>query len=244
MRLAWLDGLLRPRRVLELDPWCSGAPVRELASGNRVRLDDALLEGELVRWSAEVRALPPEARRDGRLLAKHRLGCVLLGSVQRLFPRDRVVYVSPLSGEPWTPRRPRVLLKLGIWRSGHVFVDREWEPNRRCRVVHYLRSGTFVDSTPGLSRCPLDCGATWPERAEFTDGTLLWPECLAHLVEVHEARLPERFLAHMAQNDFAIRCDPEDVVSYAADLTWWRSWYCDQIRVRRDPSRMPVVRQA
>lgn len=65
----------------------------------------------------------------------------------------------------------------------------------------------------GHSRCRF-CDA--PVGAlEFSDGVFLWPEGLAHYVEEHDVRLPERFVRHL-------RAMVEKLEDADVDDSWWQ----------------------
>src|SRR5688572_18970941 len=100
----------------------------------------------------------------------------------------------------------RRLEAIGYWAYHHApsayphpqrLVGR-WQPARRAAVVAYLRAGAVFESYRARSWCRFACGA--PDRVmghrDLFDGTWVWPEGLAHYVEVHAVRLPERFVRH------------------------------------------------
>ncbi|MBE7448306.1 MAG: hypothetical protein HS111_05295 [Kofleriaceae bacterium] len=72
-----------------------------------------------------------------------------------------------------------------------------WDPEARARVVAYLRAGARLHAFAGHSHCRFACGArpSVMGRRDLTDGDQVWPEGLAHYVEVHGVRLPERLVA-------------------------------------------------
>lgn len=109
---------------------------------------------------------------------------------------------------------------IGYWRNErhpeypdpHDFVDANWDEDQREVVAGYLDNGTYLRGFMGLSPCR-HCGAP-NGSGEFTDGTLVWPEGLAHYVRDHLVRLPvsiERYVL-----DSAERLEAE-VVTY----DWW-----------------------
>lgn len=75
------------------------------------------------------------------------------------------------------------------------FVDERTDPAQRARMVRYLTEAPEVASFRGHSPCRL-CqehnGST-----DRSDGTFLWPEGLAHYVDVHHVRLPFAFVEHI-----------------------------------------------
>ena len=73
-----------------------------------------------------------------------------------------------------------------------------WQPARRAAVAAYLRSGTVFERYGGLSYCRFHCGVANRELGvcDLFDGQWIWPSGLAHYVEAHDVRLPERFVRH------------------------------------------------
>lgn len=113
------------------------------------------------------------------------------------------------------------LVRIGYWRLGgsgdwpdpHALVDLEWDPDERAEVASYLRRGFIARRYLGLSRCRF-CDS--PVGAlELSDGVFLWPEGLAHYVEAHAVRLPERFMNR-------VRVVTESLESAEVDEQWWR----------------------
>ncbi len=115
----------------------------------------------------------------------------------------------------------------------HALVGR-WQPDRRAAVAAYLRSGTVFERYGGLSYCRFHCGV--PNRAlgtyDLFDGQWIWPSGLAHYVEAHDVRLPERFVRHaLRRRDAATDQRPApmrprqrlNTVDIAPWLAWSRS---------------------
>lgn len=113
------------------------------------------------------------------------------------------------------------LVLIGYWRSDRHpewpdprdFVDPRWDQEERHVTRHYLSSGTVARAYMGLSECRL-CGAQ-NGALEFTDGTFLWPQGLAHYVDEHAVRLPQRIVDHAVRR---IR----DLEDQPVDDRWWR----------------------
>lgn len=113
------------------------------------------------------------------------------------------------------------LMRIGYWRSGSglrcpdpaTFVDLSWDAHDRQKIIAYLRSGTVPWVAAGQSTCRM-CGVT-NGSAEFTDGTYVWPEGLAHYVDEHHVRLPEAVLEHIRR-----RWD-ELLEESIVDDEWW-----------------------
>lgn len=65
-------------------------------------------------------------------------------------------------------------------------------------MVAYLRAGATFERYRGGTFCRFGCGvdAAALGRRDLFDGAWVWPEGLAHYVEAHGVRLPERFVRH------------------------------------------------
>jgi len=66
----------------------------------------------------------------------------------------------------------------------------------------------------GLSPCRI-CGRN-NGSLEYTDGTYLWPQGLAHYVDEHEVRLPDEFVRHAIDRVAALD-------AATVDQSWWIS---------------------
>jgi hypothetical protein len=98
---------------------------------------------------------------------------------------------------------PSVLQRIGLWSGPNTppglpdvdrFIRREPSEDHEA-VLAYLQNGTAVMWYMGFSTCRV-CGER-NGNAELTDGRLLWPEGLAHYVEVHHIELPTEVRAAM-----------------------------------------------
>jgi hypothetical protein len=96
----------------------------------------------------------------------------------------------------------------------HETLDSSWDGLDRHRTATFLSSGTVALEYRGLSHCRF-CHIQNGSR-EFSDGTYLWPEGLAHYVKDHGVRLPEEFVRHATR---AI----DSLESADVDQDWWRS---------------------
>lgn len=103
----------------------------------------------------------------------------------------------------------------------------KWRARDRARVVAYLRGGSTFESYRSGTSCRFACGI--PSRAlgrrDLTDGVWVWPEGLAHYVEAHSVRLPERFLRHALERRRppVVRfSDREGLIDDASWLAWGR----------------------
>jgi hypothetical protein len=114
------------------------------------------------------------------------------------------------------------LIRIGYWRAEHApewpdvhdFIDQSWSENERNVVSAYLLSGTAVRHCMGFSPCRI-CGKQNGNK-EFSDGTFIWPEGLAHYIDEHAVRLPPRVVEHA--------CDAMDrLESATVDASWWES---------------------
>lgn len=95
------------------------------------------------------------------------------------------------------------LIRIGYWRSEQRpalphpsrFVDPSWDVDERDLTIEYQRGGLPVVHMMGYSACRM-CELKENGTSEFTDGTYLWPQGLAHYVQEHEVRLPAVFAEH------------------------------------------------
>lgn len=87
-------------------------------------------------------------------------------------------------------------------------IDPAWAVDERPQLVEYLRTGCRHSTYFGFSFCRLDSVCHIPREqmgsADLTDGEWVWPEGLAHYVEVHQIRLPDDFLDHARANAFRV----------------------------------------
>ena len=117
----------------------------------------------------------------------------------------------------------QALTLIGYWRwerdpalpDPSDFVDKAWDHQERSLVASYLESGRLFRRFGGFSTCRI-CGERNGAK-EYTDGTFLWPEGLAHYVREHSVRLPARVVDHIVQ-----KAD-EDFDQQIVDEVWWRS---------------------
>src|SRR5262245_61778483 len=115
----------------------------------------------------------------------------------------------------------KVLRLIGYWNDStqpqelpHVcdFVCADLDITVQQSVAAYLRSGTVFVAAAGFSFCRL-CGEV-NGSTEQTDGEhFVWPEGLAHYVEVHGVNLPDEVAAVATRGAAAV-----------VDLDWfWRA---------------------
>ncbi|WP_028708117.1 hypothetical protein [Propionicicella superfundia] len=93
-------------------------------------------------------------------------------------------------------------------------VDTAWDEDERHATWFYFASGTLFRTYMGYSPCRI-CGRD-NGAAEYTDGTYVWPEGLAHYIYDHAVRLPEDLVRHARR-----RLDTLEGSGVAAD--WWMS---------------------
>jgi hypothetical protein len=128
---------------------------------------------------------------------------------------------------------------VGYWRTAppaeylglpepRALVTPGWEPERRDRLVAYLRAGTLLASYAGFSSCRFaDC--QHPERdrlgnTDLTDGAWVWPEGLWHYVRDHAVRLPDELVARAAAHGFAAPAPSDAAAQLAPDAAFWLRW--------------------
>jgi hypothetical protein len=120
------------------------------------------------------------------------------------------------------------LIRIGYWNSSHEtgwpdvleMIDESVPQLDRFRVVDYLRRGMLAERYRGYSWCRI-CGLEENGSCEFTDGTYIWPEGLAHYVSEHYVKLPDAFRAHVDARVAEMR---EAVI----DTSWWASVGADR----------------
>jgi hypothetical protein len=112
---------------------------------------------------------------------------------------------------------PRAQRLIGTWDAS------------RATVLDYLRSGRVFASYRGYSFCRFSCGIASRQMGhrDLSDGVFVWPEGLAHYLEVHQVRLPEPFVAHALSGS---ACPPRkiDVTRHRIDETHWLAWGREQ----------------
>ena len=115
------------------------------------------------------------------------------------------------------------LMLVGYWAGPHAgadlplvdrMIDTGWDADERDEVAAYVANGTVARGYMGFAECRV-CGQP-NGNLEFTDGTYVWPEVLAHYVAQHGVRLPQEFVSHVARSVERIEgADRED--------SWWKS---------------------
>ncbi|WP_149866996.1 hypothetical protein [Solirubrum puertoriconensis] len=129
---------------------------------------------------------------------------------------------------------PEHLIGVGFWYSFYEpdlpapsqFVDEHWSTEERRRVLSYLQQGRKLNYWAGYSWCRFQCGEPDDNMgsADLTDGTYCWPEGLAHYIERHHVKLPERIVAHILSQpsfpDIAAALVPESI---PVDISWWKT---------------------
>ncbi len=128
------------------------------------------------------------------------------------------------------------LRAVGYWRASdgldylmypdpRDLVDPDWCLDYRARIVRYLRSGNPLVQWRGMSNCRFGCGSNGSRC--LTDNEWVWPEGLAHYVEVHLVRLPAEFVESMTRRRWAVpeleavaETHPEE----RCDFSFWESW--------------------
>ena len=134
------------------------------------------------------------------------------------------------SPEPRVSAEPADLTLIGYWLGPSALgwpdvrdcVDPSWDKRERQTVIAHLRKGTRFRAFLGLSMCRFCSVANG--ASEQTDGTYYWPEGLAHYLEKHGVRLPQRFVGHVLRGR-GVRpqvrrrdCGADTALSE----TWWK----------------------
>lgn len=111
---------------------------------------------------------------------------------------------------------------IGYWRAEgdtsspypdpRDWIDPDWDEVERDRTWFYFVSGTLFRAFMGYSPCRI-CGEN-NGAVEYTDGTYVWPEGLAHYVYDHAVRLPDVVVSHARRR-------LRDVEGLDPDTDWW-----------------------
>jgi hypothetical protein len=143
---------------------------------------------------------------------------------------DKRMKTAPSDGAPMKPMDVKL---IGYWRNESDpswpdpawFVDEQWDVNARQLVADYLRAGTVYCVACGVSWCRFRCGVSGVGSAEQTDGVYVWPEGLAHYVEQHSVRLPDKFVRHAttSQPDPSLSTIVFGPANFSADFAWWKN---------------------
>jgi len=114
------------------------------------------------------------------------------------------------------------LTLIGYWRADgdrtsdypdpRDWVDADWDEDERHATGFYFATGTLFRTFMGYSPCRI-CGQN-NGAVDYTDGTYVWPEGLAHYIYDHAVRLPDELIAHARQ-----RLDSLEGRDVASD--WW-----------------------
>lgn len=99
----------------------------------------------------------------------------------------------------------------------------------RAALTQHLREGLMLERYRGYSWCRFSCGIADSNMGsgDLTDGTWVWPEGLAHYVEVHNVVLPQEFIDHvLAGASFTMPVESEPY-----DDEYWIKW-CSRHRSR------------
>jgi hypothetical protein len=108
-----------------------------------------------------------------------------------------------------------------------------WNQADMPSVLAYLRAGQEWIRFHGWSYCRFDCGIAPSALGDrdLTDGVWVWPEGLAHYVEVHSVRLPDEFIDHLRSQGWRVPAEPiARWVDRAAadrpgvDVSFWIAW--------------------
>lgn len=116
---------------------------------------------------------------------------------------------------------------LEYWPDPVLFVDDEADTASQRRVSDYLCAGTPFAAAAGYSLCRL-CGVR-NGSAELTDGRyFVWPEGLAHYIDVHNVRLPAEVTELMDQLPASVDLEAFErelleTEQIVIDTAWWHS---------------------
>lgn len=96
-------------------------------------------------------------------------------------------------------------------------VDRDWNPEDKNLLVRYLNSSPIAVVAPMQNvKCGY-CDEKVTTSCYRSDGELLWPDSLGHLIEKHFFVLPEVFVLHIRLMKYI----PPSSVSVAVETLPW-----------------------
>lgn len=76
-------------------------------------------------------------------------------------------------------------------------IDPTWAPDDLDKLVRYLGTAPVVVAAQEAGANCFKCGEWLQGSAYHSDGVLLWPDDLAHMVEKHHFVLPDAWVAHI-----------------------------------------------
>ncbi len=106
------------------------------------------------------------------------------------------------------------------WPDVREFVDPTWDATEREAVIAHLRNGKPYLESWGISNCRFCCAHNG--SSELTDRIYFWPEGLAHYLEKHRVRLPQRFVEHVLRGPSRPSKSESELVGFPSDEAWWR----------------------
>ena len=128
------------------------------------------------------------------------------------------------------------LRAIGFWKGSGAharfhnpqeFVsDSEAEEAIRSELIRYLRTGRCVEACFGCSWCRFECGIdeSLMGTLDLSDGIWVWPEGLAHYVDVHRVRLPSEFVrAATSTSPIRRKVSPHGLPG-EYDFEFWQAW--------------------
>ncbi|MEK8018228.1 MAG: hypothetical protein VSS75_015240 [Candidatus Parabeggiatoa sp.] len=104
------------------------------------------------------------------------------------------------------------------WPLRTQLTDSKWKFKGKKHLIQYLRSARIVLCSGSFhihcNLCHQDIGdpGCWQ-----SDNVWLWPCSLAHYVDKHHIRLPDKMLYHIVNNQFI---PPTDIIVGYDDLPW------------------------
>lgn len=82
------------------------------------------------------------------------------------------------------------------------YVDKTWFPPDKDKLIEYLKKSPYmIASSNQLEKCS-DCNEKINTLLFRSDGLFCWPDNLAHDVEKHSFRIPNRFVAHIRERNY------------------------------------------
>jgi hypothetical protein len=121
---------------------------------------------------------------------------------------------------------------VGYWQPAgpdpKVLVAKGFYGAELSLIIRYLQTAPCAMAYLGYSYCRFNCGIEDSKMgdSDLSDGEWVWPQGLAHYVEVHGVRLPVEFISTMRKNHWV---PPDDLIRLRPhrrvyDSSFWETW--------------------
>lgn len=111
--------------------------------------------------------------------------------------------------------------RYALYPSPLDLISPGWLGSEKSSLISYLRSGAIYTMYLGKSTCRFLCKNQKVGSNELTDGAWVWPEGLAHYMDVHDVLLPSEFVDNARNNGFQIPADSITAYEKSYDKSFW-----------------------